>query len=97
VSFNLDQNYPNPFNPSTRITFDLPERADVRLTLVDLLGRETALVTSGAMDAGTHTVTLDAAGTVPGGLAAGAYVYCLTAHTADGALRTDVRRLMILK
>ncbi|MEE9161919.1 MAG: T9SS type A sorting domain-containing protein [Candidatus Neomarinimicrobiota bacterium] len=34
------QNYPNPFNPAATLRYDLPEAADVRLTVYDLRGRE---------------------------------------------------------
>lgn len=91
-AFALHQNYPNPFNPSTRISFDLPGRAHVRLAVVDILGREVAVPAEGEMEGGAHALTFDASG-----LAAGAYLYRLTALTAGGAVRTDVRRLMILK
>jgi len=33
------QNYPNPANPTTRITFTLPERAQVTLEIYNLLGQ----------------------------------------------------------
>ncbi|MGA7304670.1 MAG: hypothetical protein WBW88_07330, partial [Rhodothermales bacterium] len=39
ATFGLHQNYPNPFNPSTKIRYDVPETADVRLTVFDALGR----------------------------------------------------------
>ena len=40
----LHGNYPNPFNPSTRIQFDLPERAQVTLQVLDLLGRKSGRI-----------------------------------------------------
>jgi hypothetical protein len=39
-TFELSQNYPNPFNPVTKINFDLPKDAKVKLVIYDILGRE---------------------------------------------------------
>ena len=39
-TFELYQNYPNPFNPVTKIAFDLPRDARVKLVIYDILGRE---------------------------------------------------------
>ncbi|MCI0474466.1 MAG: T9SS type A sorting domain-containing protein [Ignavibacteria bacterium] len=39
-TFELYQNYPNPFNPTTKIAFDLPKDAKVKLIIYDILGRE---------------------------------------------------------
>jgi photosystem II stability/assembly factor-like uncharacterized protein len=38
--YSLNQNYPNPFNPSTTISFNLPENANVSLRIYDIMGRE---------------------------------------------------------
>ena len=40
TSYALHGNYPNPFNPATTIQIDLPEPADVRLAVYDVLGHE---------------------------------------------------------
>ena len=39
-AFALAQNYPNPFNPTTKISFNVPEHSQVRLTVFDTLGKE---------------------------------------------------------
>ncbi len=39
-TYQLYQNYPNPFNPTTKIAFDLPKNAKVKLVIYDILGRE---------------------------------------------------------
>ena len=59
-SFALDQNYPNPFNPQTGIRFSVPRSSLVRLSVVDILGREVALLSDGRFEPGPHTVTWDA-------------------------------------
>ena len=65
----LAQNHPNPFNPATRIAFTLPEAADVRLEVYDVLGRRVAVLVSERRQAGQHTVDFDATG-----LAGGVYI-----------------------
>ena len=42
-TFVLEQNYPNPFNPRTTITFGLPQLAQVRLDVFNMLGARVAV------------------------------------------------------
>ncbi len=54
-------NYPNPFNPSTTISFSLPNRSLVHLTIYDALGQKVTTLLSGqAMVAGNHSVIWNA-------------------------------------
>ncbi|MBK7143058.1 MAG: T9SS type A sorting domain-containing protein [bacterium] len=48
----MRQNYPNPFNPSTEISFTLPSRTDVRLTVYNLLGQQVTRLVDEMMSAG---------------------------------------------
>ena len=48
---------PNPFNPSTNLTFNLPEEANVGIVIYDLLGRKVWEQARMSYTAGKHTVT----------------------------------------
>jgi hypothetical protein len=85
--FALHQNYPNPFNPSTRIAYELPQAADVRLVVYDLFGREVARLVDATQGAGRHEVVFEASS-----LASGPYFYRIEA----GAW-SRIRQLVLLK
>ena len=75
TEFALHGNYPNPFNPATRIQFDLPERAQVTLQVIDILGRKVIELPAQVFEAGAnHTVELNAIH-----LASGTYLYRMIA------------------
>ncbi len=83
----LLQNYPNPFNPATTISFSVPERIHVRITVFDLLGKEVAVLVNDFVDAGRHDVVWNAA-KFPSGI----YLYRL-----DAASHSQTLRMTLLK
>ncbi|MCC6476243.1 T9SS type A sorting domain-containing protein, partial [bacterium] len=83
----LLQNFPNPFNPQTQINFSLPASSEVRLTVVNMLGQEVALLAQGRLSAGTFSATFDGAN-LPSGL----YFYRL-----DAGNFTSTRKMMLMK
>jgi VCBS repeat-containing protein len=84
AEFMLRGNYPNPFNPTTTISFDLPETADVQVDVLDLLGRSMISIPAQSMSAGVNrTVSIDAAD-----LTSGIYMYRVMAR---GVTKTWVK------
>jgi uncharacterized membrane protein len=72
--YGLMQNYPNPFNPSTDIGFQLPEAANVRIVVYNVLGQQVAVIASGNYSAGIHHVSFDGSN-----LSGGVYLYRIEA------------------
>ena len=77
ASYVLYQNHPNPFNPGTVIRFEIPEEAEVRLTIYSMLGQEVQTLLSRRVDAGRYTVTWDGLDVRGRAVGAGVYVYRL--------------------
>ncbi len=57
VEYELLNNYPNPFNPTTNITYSIPEKAEVKLTIFNALGQEVATLLNTTQNAGTYQYT----------------------------------------
>ena len=71
----LYQNTPNPFISQTNITYDLPALTKVRLSIIDLNGKEVMLLKNAMQDKGAYTIQVSAAN-----LSNGVYVYRLQAN-----------------
>ncbi|MDP8240348.1 MAG: T9SS type A sorting domain-containing protein, partial [Candidatus Hatepunaea meridiana] len=51
--------YPNPFNSLMKVSYNLPEAANVKLNVFDLAGRFVAELANGRRQAGIYTTTFD--------------------------------------
>ncbi|HTS00230.1 MAG TPA: 5'-nucleotidase C-terminal domain-containing protein [Bacteroidota bacterium] len=87
TAYELGQNYPNPFNPSTTISYALPVRSQVSLSVFNALGQVARVLVSGMEEAGVHEVRFDGTG-----LASGIYFYRLQAGSY-----VETRKLTLLK
>lgn len=88
--FALEGSFPNPVQAGTRVTipFALPEAAEVRLAVYDMLGREVRRIEGGTVGAGYPRAVVGTEG-----LSSGVYVYRLTA----GEQFTDTGKLVVVK
>jgi len=87
VQFKLNQNYPNPFNPSTTISFELPAKSNVKITIMDISGKLVETLINNEMQAGAHDVTWNASV-----YASGVYIY----QIETGSYK-DVKKMMLIK
>src|SRR3972149_8603070 len=85
--FALDQNYPNPFNPSTTIGYVLQKRSNTKLTLLNALGEEIAILLNEEQDKGYHKVEFDGSK-----LTSGVYFYKL-----QGGNFVETKKMILLR
>ncbi|MCK6559845.1 S8 family serine peptidase [bacterium] len=108
ADFSLGQSYPNPFArnlPSasgnaalTTIAYSLPQNAEVKLTVYDVLGQQVASLVSGSQPAGTHLATWNGRDALGRPVASGIYFYRMQATAAHGGREfRAVRRLLVLQ
>jgi len=92
TSYALSQNYPNPFNPSTSINFALPEAAEVKLEVFNLLGQRVNIIVNQRLEAGYHTAEWDGRNELGRAAASGVYFYRL-----ETPRFTESRKMVLLK
>ncbi|OQY29267.1 MAG: hypothetical protein B6244_04600 [Candidatus Cloacimonetes bacterium 4572_55] len=90
--YSLAQNSPNPFNPTTAISFQIPKKEPVELTVYNTVGQQVKTLVDKTMDSGAHVVRWN--GTNDSGLpvSSGVYFYRLKTASFDYA-----RRMVLLK
>ena len=86
-TFSLEQNYPNPFNPATKITFNLPQPENVKLSVLNIRGQKVQQLVNANMPAGRHQVEFDAQQ-----LPSGVYFYVI-----DAGRFHQVRKMILIK
>ena len=87
TTYKLEQNYPNPFNPTTTIGFGIPEKGNVRLSVLNILGEEKRILLNEETEAGYHSIDFNA-----DDLPSGVYFYRMTAGNYIAS-----RKMLLLK
>jgi len=90
--FELSQNFPNPFNPMTTIRYALPEKANVRLTIYNMLGKEVRTLVNEVEEAGYKSVIWDGLDQYGRSLSTGVYIYRIQAGNF-----TQTRKMVFMK
>ncbi len=97
--FALEQNYPNPFNPSTRLSYELPKDAMVRLSIFDVLGQLVVTMVDQVQHAGNWSAEWRATNSHGSPVASGVYICRLEATRIDDPSRTfvELRRMVLIR
>ena len=89
-AFKLHRNHPNPFRRATRITYDLPVRSEVRLSIYDAGGRRTKELVEGSQAPGRYSLNWDARDKTGRTCPSGVYFCCLKTEDDEA-----VRKMLI--
>jgi len=92
AKFAVYENYPNPFNPSTNIIFDIVEQSQTDVTVWNLLGQKVAILFSGDLNAGRHSIKFDGHHTNGSLLPSGVYIYRI-----ESGSNVATKKMMLLK
>ncbi|MCF7793819.1 MAG: T9SS type A sorting domain-containing protein [Candidatus Cloacimonetes bacterium] len=88
----LKQNYPNPFNPSTTISYNLKEAAEVELEIFNVKGQKVRTLVQEHQNAGEHQVTWQGKDDNFRNVSSGVYFYKMK----SGNL-TTTKKMILLK
>jgi len=91
-TFALHSAYPNPFNPITTLRYNLPEDAQVTLTIYDLIGREVTQLVNTTQEAGYRSVQWNATDKTGKPVSAGVYLYQIQAQDF-----IETKKMVLLK
>ena len=87
TEYAMTQNYPNPFNPATRISYQLPEAGNVKITVFDISGKQIATLVNGQQNAGFYDINFDGSR-----FASGVYFYKLEAGNF-----VETKKMLLIK
>jgi hypothetical protein len=97
----LYQNFPNPFNPSTKIGYEIKERAYVKLMVYDIKGELISVLVNKEQESGYYEVEFNVGNglpSVPNNLASGIYLYRIEI-IGEGRIPvySDMKKMLMIK
>jgi flagellar hook assembly protein FlgD len=88
----VHDNYPNPFNPSTTIRYELSEKSNVTLNVVNVYGQTVRTIDQSQRPPGVHSVSWDGRSDTGAVVASGVYFYTIKAGASS-----QTRSMTLLK
>ena len=91
--FSLSRNYPNPFNPMTHIQYTVPEQANIKIEIYNVLGKVVHTLIDQTREAGVYSQTWDASD-----LSTGVYfIQMVVEISRDQSSYHQIRKCLYLK
>ncbi|MBN2829400.1 MAG: T9SS type A sorting domain-containing protein, partial [Candidatus Cloacimonetes bacterium] len=85
-------NYPNPFNPTTTISFELPTKSKVTLSVFNIRGQKLMTLIKDEMNQGKHNVIWNGQDDMGNNVPSGVYFYRL-----ETSNRSLTKKMILLK
>jgi len=90
--YSLSQNFPNPFNPTTKFGFGLPEDADVRIRIYNILGQEVKTLVHNHLPAGYRFILWNGTDNYGRNVTSGVYIAVMESKDFR-----QVRKMVLMK
>ncbi|MCK5051378.1 MAG: T9SS type A sorting domain-containing protein [Candidatus Cloacimonetes bacterium] len=85
-------NYPNPFNPTTSISFSIPEKSNVELTIFNIKGQKVKTLVNSNLDQDNHSVIWNGTDENRKPVSSGIYLYKLKTDNFE-----KTKKMILLK
>ncbi len=92
TTFDISWNYPNPFNPGTTLDFRLPQVANVKLEIYNVLGQKVRTLVDAQMQPGRYKAIWDGRNDAGAALSSGMYICRFAAGDFE-----RVQKMILLK
>ena len=90
--FILGSAYPNPFNPITYLDITIPITERVKISIVDILGREVRVLENNMMVTGNYRISWNGKGELGSLVSSGTYFVVM-----DYGKNTQIKKILFLK
>ena len=87
TEFKLNQNHPNPFNPETRVAYDVPAPAHVKIVVMNILGQEVATLVDEVKAAGSYEAVWRGADNSGNRVSSGVYLCIMRAGDYSSSIK----------
>lgn len=95
TDYKLSQNYPNPFNPSTKISYTLPETANVKVDVYSITGELVTQLVNLKQNSGNYSVEFNTSDF--SSVSSGMYIYRISAKGISGKDFVQTKKMLLLK
>ncbi len=92
LEFSLKQNYPNPFNPSTNISYDLPNKGQVKIEIYNIIGQRVQTLIDAPQQAGRYQMQWDASA-----FGSGTYLLRIDFKGDNNQNYSKIRKMLLIK